>query len=752
MGLLPTTWSGPGDPWRRDTVPLLAAVIGACYTLTFLDFAFIVGRGAYWTEPFGDRITHLIGATYFVRDHWRFPIFFVPHLGFPEGTNIVFTDSLPLIALGAKLVYMTTGWWGNYFGLWLFACFPLLAFFMAKATRELGGVDGIAMVGAALLALMSPAFLARLGHTALMGHFLIAWSFYLYARIRANPGRNADLAQFALVASASMLLQAYFLPIVMLFLAAALAQESIERRCSLARAALSLGAVSGTVIAVAWIAGIIGRGSMAVSMGGFGYYSMNLLSPFLPPREHLPEIVSGLVTWDGRGYTWDANGGQYEGYNYLGAGVIALLALHLIASRRILKSALRRHLVLSLALLALTAYAVSSRVYLGNHLLLDIHLPSVAAKITSQFRTGGRYFWPVYYVLILALVVATFRRFDRRAASWIIVLAVGGQAAETQFLRREISHETSGGYPQVLDRAAWTRLIQAHEYIEQYPSFQCGGWLGQWPDNNANMEFHSLAAELGKPINSVYVARIVRDCRAETEKGLEFNIRPGGLYIFAGEFPVGRIAAAPAFAELCRAFNWGVACSRAWDSLRDPALRVHFRSVSPGEALLRKGVGELPPRPKEAFSRYNTGELLRFDGGGNGNRHLGWGWFNPEGWGTWSRGSASEISFQLREPFPESLELIVHAQAFVHPGRPVAEVDVYANGRSIARWEFRWGQGIAERSAIVPRTLMREDGTLQLGFVPSEVQSPKDAGLSEDERKLGIGLVDLRLVPRSGGT
>ena len=140
---------------------LIALVVGAIYALSILDVSFILGRNAYWTEPYGDQIQHRIGALYFVQDEWRFPLSFVPKLGLPEGANIVFTDSLPLLALVFKVVYKASGEWFNYFGLWIFACFPLLAAGIVLATKEAGVDDLTGLLGASLLALASPAFLMR---------------------------------------------------------------------------------------------------------------------------------------------------------------------------------------------------------------------------------------------------------------------------------------------------------------------------------------------------------------------------------------------------------------------------------------------------------------------------------------------------------------------------------------------------------------------------------------------------------------
>ncbi len=98
------------------------------------------------------------------------PAVLFPDLGFPEGTNIVFTDSMPLLALLTKASYQATGHWLNYFGFWLFACFPLLAALLradAGAAHRGPGCDA----GGGVPGRSFPALLVRFGHASLMGHF-----------------------------------------------------------------------------------------------------------------------------------------------------------------------------------------------------------------------------------------------------------------------------------------------------------------------------------------------------------------------------------------------------------------------------------------------------------------------------------------------------------------------------------------------------------------------------------------------------
>ena len=122
----------------------------------------------------------------------------------------------------------------------------------------------------------------------------------------------------------------------------------------------------------------------------------------------------------------------------------------------------------------------------------------------------------------------------------------------------------------------------------------------------------------------------------------------------------------------------------------------------------------------------------------------------PEPWGTWSTGVFAEVVVLLSEAIAESLTVKAIAGAFTHASRPIVEVDVFANRTLIDRWEFRHGEGPAERTAIVPRDVIGPAGVLRLEFVPVSRQSPKEAGQSEDPRELGISLVNLRLIPSRG--
>jgi hypothetical protein len=713
-------------------VPVLALLLGAGYALTFLDFDFIAGRGPYWSQAYGDRITNLIGVVYFIRDEWRFPLFYVPQLAFPEGANIVYTDSLPLLALALKLAYKVSGEWFNYFGLWLFLCFPLLAVFTALAVREALPQRVLPPLAAAVIAVCSPALLTRFGHSALMGHFLIAWSLWLYLRLHRVPDNWNAVAQLCFVSSVAVLLQAYFVLMVVPVGLAAFAQAAVERRLSLARAAAGGAAVISAVLAAAFVAGIIGPGSGQASAWGFGYFSMNLLSPFIPPREHVPEFVARAIKWDGNGYSVDATGGQYEGYNYLGAGVLLLGAVHVATSGRLLATELKRHAFLVAVLLGFMLLAISSHIFMGERLIAEFRMPALVGELTDRFRTSGRMFWPIYYVLAVGLVVLTARRFSPLLAGGLLVIAVALQVADTQLLRRNIAIAASRGFDRSLPSDAWRAVLRSHQSFYQYPSFQCGGWAGQWPENNSNLELLWLVAELGTRTNSAYLARLSRDCEAELRQALKFDIEAGGLYVFAGRFPIARLEGRPNFAAWCREFEHGIVCSRDWVS--EPAVVQTFRPIE-----------------RRWLQPYKLSGVLSFSAGGDGVEFLGDGWWQAEPWGTWSKGNG-ELTLRLSSPPATDLLLSVDGHAFVEPVKSDSQVTVIANEKEVAVWHFGQGEGIKTVSARIPLAALQQDGLLRLRFVSKDMTSPHRAGVSPDQRELGFGLKSLTLaeLPTSG--
>jgi phosphoglycerol transferase len=108
----------------------------------------------------------------------------------------------------------------------------------------------------------------------------------------------------------------------------------------------------------------------------------------------------------------------------------------------------------------------------------------------------------------------------------------------------------------------------------------------------------------------------------------------------------------------------------------------------------------------------------------------------PEPWGRWS--SAPTVELEFAGPLPRRFVLRLHARAF----GPNAGAEIHAKvGKHEA--SFTLGDAIEERRVVLDNP--QRARLLSIG-IPHPT-APKDLGLNADARTIGIGLVDLAIVP-----
>ena len=419
-------------PARGTDRPLLdyalAFVVGVIALIALFPVPGVLGTGAIWAAPFGDVAQSLTGHLAYQQDPWRWPLLTTGMMMWPHGASIAMSDSNPFFSLIAKAATRTLGLAPiNLLGAWLALCIMLQPVAAVFALRGITRGRPEAALAIAALSMLSLAWLARLGHINLMGHFVILAALGLALRM-LQDGVRRGWAKSASLLTAAMLFHPNLFLMCVAVLAAVPAEASLLRRASINRH--WTGFLLSCVIPFALFRLLSGEFGNAAS--GFGYYSMNLLSPVWPQ-------VSGLF---GPGLpTLDATGGQYEGFNYLGAGVLFLIVaagVSLAATRRLP----RLHPGLLLALAGLTAVALSTRVFAAHTLLLDLggkHWEFLFAPM----RASGRFFWPVGYALLVGAVVAT-GRLPRKAAAAVLAAAVLLQAADARPLLQQIGNQLAG--------------------------------------------------------------------------------------------------------------------------------------------------------------------------------------------------------------------------------------------------------------------------------------------------------------------
>lgn len=482
---------------RRDVGAGLAFAIGAACGLLF----FARTLGSALADPTaigwllgGDLAQHYSGWAMFRHAPWHWPPGALPEVWYPVGTSIAYTDSLPLLALLLKPLSPWLPEPFQYIGLWLMLNCVLQGATAALLLTRFTRVPATLLAGAALF-VYAPVLISRLGHDTLTTQWLLLASLWLYFR-SAPPAKLATEAwPWWSIAGIAILVHPYLAAMALAIQAAYwLKRWRVDRQRPLREIAIAFGAALAIVLALFWLSGAMILRSTDSSGGvAYGYYSFNLLG-FFNPMGHSRFLPNLPNLKD-----------QYEGFAYLGIGVLALgaglLADSLLRLRRLprLEPSWRP---LALVASALCVFAASSVVAIGSWVV--VNLPLDVAPL-GAFRASGRFVWVAYYALILLIVCTAVWRYRPIVASGLLGLALIAQLADLSAvhpLYATTRLKTNADAPGTrLTDPRWANLAHGRRHLTLLPPVACGKPAGPY------LPFQLFAAGHGLTLNTGYVAR-----------------------------------------------------------------------------------------------------------------------------------------------------------------------------------------------------------------------------------------------------
>lgn len=504
---------------------LIGAIIGAFFFVRTLGLALLDPSHVTWLlrEDWGQ---HYSGWAMFRATPWTWPPGLMPSVAYPVGTSIVYTDSLPLFALLFKPFSPLLPENFQYIGLWIFVSATMLGGFSALLVRRCSTNPAIVLAGAALV-VYAPVFLNRIDHDTLTAHWLLLAAFWLYFRDCIARRGTTLLPWWALLAIASFV-HPYLAAMSSGIYCAWLARRRFVERDLDSRTAIVLAVLGGAIVIAGWWLG----GAFAVRFGGgsggipYGIYSLNVLAfvNSMGFSRLLPMVPIGQ--------------GQYEGFAYLGLGMlalVALLAVETVVRRRSLvpERKTRPLLVLTVAFLA---FAVSTVIVIGPWTLLDLPL---GGRLLGTFRGSGRFVWLAYYLLILFLIRRTAAAFGPGRAASVLATALAIQLWDFSWIHTHYARLRSGenwSKPEAtLTDPRWDVLARGRKHLTLAPPVFCGKQAGPY------LPFLLLAARHGMTVNTGYLARwnsraenaYCNDFAAEIDRG---ERHPDELYVVAPDF------------------------------------------------------------------------------------------------------------------------------------------------------------------------------------------------------------------------
>lgn len=470
--------------------------------------AFVIVRGLAPLDPTNilwldetDRAMHTLGWWWFAMAPWGWPPGASPLNGLELASSVGLSDSLPLFAFPFKLVAQWLPERFQYWGYWELLCFIFQALFAALIAHELKLSRPIALI-AAMFCVFQPAFLVRLdAHMALAGHWTILAAIWLYLR-RPNP-----VWAWPLMLTTVSAIHGYLLVMVFAIWAASLVSRLWQRQYRIAPLLAELALTVAGIASVLWATGIFMVGS--VESFGFGQFRMNLMGPFNPAFFRL--IVPGV----------DVNRFEWEGVNYMGLGIFVLLALAVATLKPGNLSGLfgPRWLPLLLAVTGMALFALSNRIALGSIELFTIPLPEALERFFTIFRSSGRMFWPLGYLIVFGVLALVARQTRPVMALSLAGVALLLQLADIQKGPRALyigADRTGTEWRTPLTSPVWEALAPHYQRVRALPVMSEGP---HWRELSYFAVTHKL------PTDAVYLGRVdkqaLADARAAAENALD---------------------------------------------------------------------------------------------------------------------------------------------------------------------------------------------------------------------------------------
>lgn len=554
------------------TLILIAATIGAIYTLYLFPRDFLMGTSAFWrAPPIADLDTQIAGARYYTSDAWWFPIFRTVKIAPPYGTSIIYMDTLPVFAVIAKLLRYIINPGGVYFGIWIAVCYVLQAISSIILLMAVGVRSYAASIAGSVIALSMPSFLFRLFHPTLCAHFLVLLALSLYFTAIRSGSLRRVWPWFVLLSWLSLWVQAYLFVMVATVLFATCVQRALPAGTDRRVACTAVVCCVAGGLCLMWVSGYFWERSTVQlwDLGTpewFGRESMNLLSPVIPQWSELLPGASRLFGPTNGPYeavgVIDATGSQYEGYNYLGAGILLLTGVALLLDRREFGSRVRKYWALVAALLVLTALAVTHRIYFGGW---GIALSDKVPLLLEDLRSSGRLFWPVAYTVMAYAVTVVFRHFRGSVGAGLLLVAASVQVADAAWIRDWIVKWTIHEYTDrfVIPARPWIGFIRDHQAVSIFPTYACAAENEVW-NLIAEIVFH--ASQSLTPVNTAAIDRVSNvDCRVEARSLRQLTVNDGTLLVLLSPTYTTEFATAhPDYRQICRSFDKGWACTRHW--------------------------------------------------------------------------------------------------------------------------------------------------------------------------------------------
>ncbi|WP_035676749.1 DUF6311 domain-containing protein [Flavobacterium limnosediminis] len=500
---------------------LVSTIIAVVVFEITYGFLTLDPRNINWLmSAYHDWGTHYLGWAFYRNDPWGFPLTEMNSYYYPIGTNVGFTDTIPLLALFFKIFSGFLPEDFQFYGIWFLISYFLIAFYSLKIFSYYKIRPFYALLGTIIIT-ANPVLAFRGMHPSLCAHWLLLASFYNYIIVsnESNVLKINKSQLFLFVLSATI--NPYLAAMVAGFnIIVPFKHYFYEKTLKLSRFVF-FPTVSFSIGILVWIVFglIVFENSTNLDVGNiYGLYAFNLNS-FFNSYGYYSKFIPDLKMVTER---------QHEGFAYLGLGMIILTFISvfyvLLFNRRIFQNN-KPYLPVAVLTLLLFVFAISNQVTFGTKVLFHYPTLGIVEKLGNIFRAIGRFVWLPYYLLILvSFVVFSRMKINHHLKLGVVLCLTILQLydIENVLTSRDLK---SGSFHTKLQDEKWMQILRNFDEIVTYPVYT----------NNLvyNMDYQDLsflALKAKKPITNGYAAREnldaikkFRDSLSEVLKGGEIE-------------------------------------------------------------------------------------------------------------------------------------------------------------------------------------------------------------------------------------
>lgn len=396
---------------------IVLGIIGCL--LGILSFLFVYGTKIInftydgWLMNDGmDLMQHYVGWCHYRNTPWQFPLGLINSLSEPFSMSVVYTDSIPLFAVIFKLFSRILPVRFQYFGLFGLLCFALQGALSAILIRIFTNKKVVCILGSLLFIFSFPLLQRMFYHTALGAQWIILLALIIWFTLDLNNTKRSVVI-WGVLGFFCVSIHSYFVFMTGIILILSVVEFYVTNKQIKKCVVPVVSFIICSFINLYLLGGFYGESN--VSGYGFGLFNANLTA-FINPLDH-GTVFEGMKLY---------NDFEYEGFAYLGAGVlIVLLALFIcvIAKKIVIPLSIRKKLIIS-GIIFSSFIAIFPNFDFAGIKIIHIPLPGIINSILGICRTNGRFMWIAYYLILLSVIAMVAPYIETGVVPFLVSVAI----------------------------------------------------------------------------------------------------------------------------------------------------------------------------------------------------------------------------------------------------------------------------------------------------------------------------------------